>query len=344
MKVLFDHPYPFAIAHGGLQTQIEQTRLAVLKAGVEVEFLQWWNPTQTGDIIHYFGRPGEAYIKLAQGKGIKVIMADLLSATGARSSRQLAMQRLCTKLFRNILPATFRIRLAWESFRLADACIALTPWEAHLMHYLFGAPKERLHVLPNGVEDVFLNCATGARGPWLVCMATIRDIKRVLELARAAVRTQTPVWVIGKPYDDADTYAQRFIALARQHPEFVRYDGAISDRARLAEIYSAARGFVLLSAFETRSIAAEEAAACGCPLLLSDLPWARTVFATSASYCPLGNDIEEARCLRAFYEAAPTLPKPPQPKSWAEVGQQLKTIYAAIFDRSADSRPAKTSS
>jgi glycosyltransferase involved in cell wall biosynthesis len=330
VRVLFDHPDPFSLAHGGVQTQIEQTRVALMGAGVEVDFLQWWNSSQKGDLIHFFGRPKADYIRQAHGQGCKVVMAELLSSTGARSGSQLALQRLCTNLYRKFMPATFTVRMAWDSYRLADACIALTPWEAHLMHYLFGAPKERTHVVPNGVEEVFFHPPQVERGQWLVCTATIRDIKRVLELGEAAVRAQTPVWIIGKPYAESDPYAQHFLALARQHPQVVRYEGAIQQRDRLAEVYSAARGFVLLSAFETRSIAAEEAAACGCALLLSDLPWARSVFGASASYCPLGAAAATARCLRVFYDAAPTLPKPPPPKSWPMVGQQLKEIYRSI--------------
>jgi glycosyltransferase involved in cell wall biosynthesis len=39
-----------------------------------------------------------------------------------------------------------------------------------------------------------------------------------------------------------------------------------------------ARGFVLNSRFENWSLAAHEAAACGLPLLLPDLPWSREQF------------------------------------------------------------------
>lgn len=330
MKVLFDHPDPFALAHGGFQVQIEQTRVALIAAGVEAEFLQWWNPGQKADVIHFFGRPMAGYVRLAQGQGCKIVMAELLTAAGSRSARALAAQRLFIKLCRRFIPAAFVARQAWDSYRLADACIALTPWEAHLMHYLFEAPKDRIHVLPNGVEEIFLKAAPTTRGPWLVCAATIAQRKRVLELAEAAVRARTPVWIVGKPYADSDPYAQSFLALARQHPETIRYEGPIQDRARLAEIYAGARGFVLISTMESHSLSAEEAAACGCPLLLSDLPWARTVFGDAASYCPLGDAAATARNLRTFYDAAPNLPKPRPPRSWLSVGQQLKQIYEAL--------------
>ena len=55
MKILFNHNFPFALAHGGMQTQIEQTQAALQSVGLEVEPLRWWDDLQRGDLIHYFG-------------------------------------------------------------------------------------------------------------------------------------------------------------------------------------------------------------------------------------------------------------------------------------------------
>jgi glycosyltransferase involved in cell wall biosynthesis len=333
MKILFNCHLPFALAHGGAQIQIEQTLSALKAAGVEAEPLRWWDASQSGDIIHHVGRMPAELIRLAHQKNIKVVMAELLTATGSRSRRELALQKFLTGILRKVLPATFAGRMDWDSYRLADACIALTPWEAHLMSYLFGAPKERVHVVPNGVEDVFLNSAAAVRGPWLVCTSTIVERKRVLELARAAVIAQTPLWVIGKPYSDADPYAQQFSALAKRHPQIIRYEGVIQDRALLAHIYREARGFVLLSAMESLSLSALEAAACECPLLLGDLPWARSAFGDHASYCPVGGPERAAGYLRKFYDDAPSLKPPPKPASWPEIARQLKAIYEQVMQR-----------
>jgi glycosyltransferase involved in cell wall biosynthesis len=327
MKVLFDHHLPFSLAHGGFARQLAQTKTALEQAGVQTDYLRWWDDAQRGDLIHFAGRPAADYIAFAHGQGCKVVVAELLTATGSRSRAELAAQRMCIRVCRRILPGMFTARLAWDAYRLADACVANTGWEAHLMNYLFGAPKERVHVVPNGVEEIFLNSAPAARGPWLVCAATITERKRVLELAGAAVVARTPLWMIGKPYSDSDPYAQKFFALAKQQPQMIRYEGAIQDRARLARIYREARGFVLLSAMETRSLAAEEAAACECPLLLSDLPWARSTFGGHASYCPPANPGATAVFLKKFYDAAPALNPPPKPASWSEVARQLKAVY-----------------
>ena len=339
MKVLFNCDIPFMLAHGGLQVQIEQTKAALEKIGVAVEPLRWWDENQTGEIIHHFSRIPATLLHSAQQKGFKVVFSDLLGGTGARSSGQLWLQRTLTRALQSALPPS-RITTHWESFRQADACLALTPWEAHLMSYIFGAPPEKVHVVPNGVEAVFLNSPRAAeRGPWLVCTATITEVKRVMDLARAAVQARTPLWFIGKAYADSQAYAQQFFALARQHPDVLRYEGPIQERDKLARVYREARGFVLLSAWESLSLSALEAAACECPLLLSDLPWARHSSGQTASYCPLTTSVaKNARGLRRFYDQAPALPVPAKPKTWSEIAEQLKTLYRVSPLRPAPGR------
>ena len=333
MKVLFDHRTPFSLAHGGAQVQIEQTRDALRGIGVDVETLRWWDDRQSADIIHFFGRMPSDHIRMAHQKGIKVVLAELLTAQGSRSKAQLARQRLISRTVERIAPQSFTAAFQWDSYRLADACVALTSWEAHLMSYLFDAPAERVHVVPNGVEDIFLNTpAAPARGPWLVCTATITERKGVVELAEAAVAANSPVWIIGKAYGDSDPYAQRFFALARKHSQIIRFEGPIQDRAQLARIYREARGFVLLSSMESLSLSALEAAACECPLLLSDLPWARGTFGEHASYCPLTS--ANVAHLKTFYEKAPTLKPPPKPVGWDQIARQLKAVYERVLSTS----------
>lgn len=333
MKILVNCPLPFALAHGGHQIQIQRTLAALEAAGVQVEPVRWWDENQAGDLIHYFGRMPVGHIQLAHQKHLKVVMAELLTEQGSRSNLQLRLQKILSRAIERLAPGNFVYAFNWASYRLADACIALTPWEADIMHTLFGAPQERLHVVTNGVEDIFLNSRKTARGPWLVCTATITGRKRVLELAQAAVHAQTPVWIIGQAYGESDPYARQFCALAKQQPLIIRHEGPVHDRARLAQIYREARGFVLLSAMESLSLSALEAAACECPLLLGDLPWARGTFGGTAKYCPVTKSIETtSRVLREFYDAAPALPAPPKPASWMEIGRQLKQIYERVLN------------
>jgi glycosyltransferase involved in cell wall biosynthesis len=334
MKVLYYCHVPFMLAHGGAEVQIEQSKAALEKIGVNVEPLRWWDDAQTGDVLQHFGRIPTETLLGAQRKGMKVVLWEFLTEAGSRSPARLKLQKTVQRLLSRALPASLTAAFNWRSYLLADACIASTSWEAHLITELFGAPRQRIHVVPNGVEQLFFGTPPTKRGPWLVCTATIVARKRVVELAEAAVEARTPVWVIGKPYSEMDPYAQRFLALARQHPQTIRYEGAINDRAKLAQAYREARGFVLLSTIETLSLSAVEAAACECPLLLNDLPWARAAFGQGASYCPIASSGETAAVLKKFYEAAPTLTPPPRPMSWIEVARQLKGIYESLLKTS----------
>jgi glycosyltransferase involved in cell wall biosynthesis len=334
MKVLFYCGMPFSLAHGGAQIQIEQTILALQKIGVDVQPAQWWEDLPKVDIYHHFGRPPAEVVRLAHAKGVRVVLQELLTEQGSRSRNRLRVQKWVRHAVQATMPAMVSQVFGWESYRTADALIANTTWEAHLMSYLFGAPADRVHVIANGIEEVFLNSAPCERGPWLICTATITHRKRVLELAQAATLARVPVWIIGKPYAENDSYGAEFLRLAKAKPEFVRYEGPISDRARLAGIYRQARGFVLLSTMETLSLSSYEAVACGCPLLLSDLPWARSAFGTSVSYCSVKLSPEKtASVLRAFYDQAPMLPVPPKPSTWIEIAHQFKQVYQKALDR-----------
>lgn len=333
MKILIDHQLPFLLAHGGLQIQIERTKQALETAGLEVEYLRWWDDSQSGDIIQFFGRANPSHIDFAHAKGMKYVMSELFTGQGSRTPAQLRLQGVLEKILRKVVPATFLANFRWDAYQKADALLVGTPWEAEVARLLFAPPPEKIHIVPNGVEDVFFldaSSQTISRSNELVCTATITERKRVLELAEAAVAARVPVRVLGSPYGKKDPYYLRFLALADRHSDFVRYAGPVNDRAALARIYKSARGFVLLSTMETRSLSSEEAAASGCPLLLSDLPWARSTFGDSASFCRIEDTASTALTLRNFYDRASGLPRPPEPCRWSDVAQQLARIYGKL--------------
>jgi glycosyltransferase involved in cell wall biosynthesis len=316
---------------GGTQILIQQTRLALLQLGVEVEWLRWWDRDQKGDLIHQFGRSSGSFIEEAQRGGCRVVMTDLLSVTGARPRWQLGAYKLIARLVRRAGVESHLERFWGGILARADAVVASTEWEASLMRDIFGVAPEKVHVVSDAVQDVYLNSQPLERGPWLLSTGTIHAVKRMLELAEAALVAKTPLWVIGRPPGKGDAYSEQFIKLVHEHPDQIRYEGFVPQE-RLVQAYREARGFVLLSQHETNSLAALEAAACECPLLLTDLPWARTTRGNRATYCPLRASVSTtARILRNFYDSAPNLPRPPRPHSWADVACQLKGIYESLL-------------
>jgi glycosyltransferase involved in cell wall biosynthesis len=332
MKIVLNSNIPFALAHGGMEVQIEQTRAALQRLGLQAEPLRWWDGSQRADILHHFSALPSYLIRMAQDKGIRVVQSALIGGLGAKPRWRRSVQRVARGIVRKVSPPAICDSLGWDAFRIGDACLALTDWEAHLLKTMYNVEPSRLHVVPNGVEQVFFDSPPATRGKWLVCTATIVELKQVLKLAQSAVAAKTPLWVIGKPFSATDPYAIEFERYARSNSSLVRYQGPIMDRAQLARVYREARGFVLLSKWESLSLSALEASACECRLLLSDLPWARTVFGSAASYCKIDASVATTSdCLKNFYESAPNLPLPPKPLTWLEVAENLKRVYEGLL-------------
>jgi glycosyltransferase involved in cell wall biosynthesis len=262
-------------------------------------------------------------------------MSELLTGLGSRPARIRYVQKFFIVVAKHFFPRDFTSRLAWDSYQLVDAAIALTSWEKQLMVEMFGADPPKVHIVPNGVEQIFFQNphtkTLNQKLTWLVCTATITQRKRVLELAEAACIAKTPVWIIGNPYTESDAYFLRFLDVVKSSSGLIRYEGGISDRSRMADIYQSARGFVLLSTMESLSLSALEAVASGCPLLLSDLPWARCTFGERASYAHEKSASQTASILRDFYDSAPTLPVPPKTATWNEIASLISKIYRALL-------------
>jgi glycosyltransferase involved in cell wall biosynthesis len=337
MKILLNCATPFSLAHGGAEIQIKQTHAALTKLGADVDFLRWFDSDQRGDILHHFGRPSSGLIKMAQSKGVRVISTAFESGFGAKPRLERFLMSWFRRIAGPLIIRNNRDYFAWRAYSSSDAAIAMTPYEADLLRTGFDVPPGRIHFVPNGVEDVFLLPHEEVKGEWLVCAASILPLKQVVKLARMAILAETPIWFIGKPFSESDAYYQEFLSLAKSS-RFLRYEGPIGDRNGMAVAYRRARGFVLISKWESLSLAALEAASCGCPLLLSDLPWATRFFGPHATYCPPVMNVEgSARILRTFYDDAPQLPVPPRPESWEGIGRRLLKVYAQVYS----SPPAK---
>lgn len=334
MKILFNCHTPFSFAHGGAQIQIEQTMAALKKSGVDVAPLFWYDSQQNGDIIHHFGRIPPALIKLAHARNVRVVATAFEGGAGQRSRLNrflLGSFRRTVRAAAHLIPPWVQDHLTWEAYQQSDAVIAMTPYEAELIRELFLTQEGKIHFVPNGVESVFLEASDEVRGKWIVCTGSIIPVKQVHKLAEMAIISKSPVWFIGKPFDPDDPYAVKFADLCKTS-EYLRYDGPISDRMVMAQAYRQARGFVLLSKWESLSLAALEASACGCPLLLSDLPWATKYFKNNATYCRADVSPEvAAQSLRKFYDNIHLAPLPQRPLSWMGVAEKLIAVYGSLL-------------
>lgn len=340
MKIIYSHDTPFFLAHGGSQTYIENVMREMAALGETVEPERWWDAAQTGDILHYVGRRAPVVnVHLAHQKGLRVVMTEFMDMTASRARHQLWLQRQLVRLGRRFLPG-FTTRLSWDSFRAVDALIFCSPIEPEVAGYLFDADLQRSHYIGHGLEAEVLQelARPEPEEDYLLSMATIATRKNTVLLAEAARRAQVPVVFLGKPYSQTDAYFQRFQALV--DGRFVRYPGFVSP-AEKHRLLRRARGFALLSQFETGCIAVYEASAAGLPLFLSDLPWAARGYANARQLelVPLRSVGEIAARLRHFYDRAHRLPQHNFPvPSWRQVAERIREVYRQVL--AAPHRPA----
>jgi len=332
MKVLLDHSSPFALAHGGVQIQIEESKAALERAGLEIEYLRWWDEGQNGDLIHYFGAPSVAYLKMARDKNIPVVVTHMFSAACNRSPLQLKIQGAVTRTLM-ALPCWGMIKnqLNWKSFHMADRMIVGLQAERRVLRTVHGVSPDKIVNVPLGLHQAFLEVGKPSRSESrLITTGTITRVKRSVELALMARQAQVSILFVGKPYHRDDPYWKKFAALIDNH--FVFHRDHIDSRAEMIGLLQSSRGFVIYSQFENWCLSAHEAVACGLPLLVPDLPWSRECFAAQASYLDAKTTSQNPAKLRSFYENCPSLSAPAiKLYSWDDVAGQLKACYQSLL-------------
>lgn len=326
MKVILSHAVPFSLAHGGTQTVIEALYRHLPDHGCVVDYERWWDASQTADLIHYFGRPADSVCELAIKKGRRVVITEFLDRPSSRPRGILLGQAAMIRLAQRCLPG-FVTRMGWASLKAAHGLVYAVKNEAALACLLFGVTPGRCHIVPHGLDRLALDdlAADAAPGGYLVSVGTIDPRKNSLVLARAAKRASVPVVFIGAPYAD-DAYYRSFVAEVDN--KFVVYKGRVSESEK-TNLMCRARGFVLLSEYESGCIAVHEAAAARLPMLLARRPWATSSYASLPGISVVEPAIPAATAeLRDFYGKAARLEQMTFPVySWNEIAGLYRQVY-----------------
>ncbi len=187
-----------------------------------------------------------------------------------------------------ILPETHRAKVRWSllpflrpTLERARRVVAISEATARDLRFHFPQCAERLRVVHNGIDPEFrpgepaaiaaTRAALGAPAGYLFFAGTLEPRKGVDTLLDAweALRRrdpEAPPLVLAGPYGWRSPQLLRRIS--RLEPQGVSYLGRV-ERARLLEIFQAARMFVYPSIYEGFGLPAAEALACGVPVVAS---------------------------------------------------------------------------
>src|SRR6266705_2505761 len=278
MKILLDRHIPAGLAPGGAQIQVDRTLTGLAAIGVQAEYLRWWDESQQGDLIHYFGTCNNGYLEAAREARRPVIVTTLFTETCNRSKARLARQGWVT---RALLALPFgdgiKQQLSWQTYHNCTHNVVGLEAERHVLREVYRVPSEQTSVVPLGLSNAYLNAGAGPRNkPCLITTGTITPRKNSVALAELAHAAQVPILFVGKPYHPDDPYWRRFEKLVDGC--WVQYHPHVSSEPDMIKLLGAARGFVLMSEFENWCLSAHEAAACGLPVLLPDQNWSRERF------------------------------------------------------------------
>jgi glycosyltransferase involved in cell wall biosynthesis len=169
-----------------------------------------------------------------------------------------------------ILPAYKRL-LFGRSLRAAAAVIALTEAQADFLHEAYRIPRERISVVPNGIEERYFMPVRepGAQEPTnLLFVGRLDAQKNVARLLAALKLVESPVrlHVVGDGEQRGELEAR-----AADLGLDVRFAGRLLGED-LLEAYRRADVFVLPSDREGMPLAVLEAMAAGLPVVATDVP------------------------------------------------------------------------
>ena len=273
MKVLFNS-YPVAFAcPGGGEVQLLQTKNYLNSLNVETSFFDQWNPQfQSVDLIHYFSTQGGSLNFCGYVKKINkplAISPILWTRSGAYDMREIK--------------------------KVLDTASILLPnsdIESNVLSEDFDIPLEKFHTVHNGIDESFFNSLNispekfrkefNIQGPFFLNVANIEHRKNQTNLAKALInfKGDHQLILIGNCRDHK--YLDEIIKIGNGR---IRYIGYIDHHSELLKsAYLACDGFVLPSLLETPGLAALEAAALGCNILITSEGSTKEYFEDKAIY------------------------------------------------------------
>ena len=342
MRILFATHQAVGLQQGGVRTQMMQTKSALEELGVNVTMFEMWKEfdrTQF-DLVHLFSANMATY-HLARAFWLRDVPLIVTPVFYTRRSNKvvrtvIALDRLANRFVRGV----------WSDYGIiaemcgwAKAVLPNTEDEVSLLQKGFGVLQEKIHLVPNGVEERFSKATSelferqyGIKD-FILYVGHIGPFrKNVLHLLEALESIDHPAVLIG-PIEDSPS-GRACLERAKRNPRLLILDGLPHDSMLLASAYAACKVFVLPSMYETPGIAALEAALTGANIAITSEGGTREYFAELADYLNPNSADDIKRCILSAFNKPKSSALAERIRSrylWSEVGNKTKAIYESIL-------------
>ncbi|MCX7984099.1 MAG: glycosyltransferase family 4 protein [Bacteroidetes bacterium] len=342
MNVLFaTHPV-VSLHQGGIRTQMLQTKAALEQRGVNVALYEMWKDYDISsyDLVHIFAANMATYhfARALRVRHIPFVITPVFFSQ--RSAKVIKTVVTCDQFINRFL------RGIWTDFGIiaelcnwAHAVLPNTQAEAQLLINGMEVPRERIRIIPNGVEERFA-CATP---DLFIRQYELEDFilfvgqigaqrKNVYRLLQALERIDHPSVIIGTI--ESTQAGRECLERAKRNPQLLIINELSHDSMLLASAYAASKVFVLPSLYETPGIAAMEAALAGSSIVITKYGGTREYFQDDAEYIEPTSIDDIERGIRTALKKQPSnnlRQRLLARFTWNNVGEKMKNLYEWVL-------------
>jgi glycosyltransferase involved in cell wall biosynthesis len=270
---------PHCFAFGGFELQMINAMTASRDLGFDVSPLDPWSKTNNFNIAHFWGFEVSHFqtAKWAYLANKKLIMTMLLTNYSA------------VNYFRNYFSKLIgSSRLKFQMLNWLSAIVVVNSEQKKYANFILNIPKNKIHVIPNIVEDIFFDAPSDSRNfdigikNYILCTGNVCKRKNQLLLVKACRKLGLPLVILGNSMTGEIDYANAVRDEMKGIKNMAWIQNLKPGSMTLAAAYKNCIAFALPSYNETQPISALEAAAAGKPILLADLPYAKQEFFSNA--------------------------------------------------------------
>ncbi|MBL0336957.1 MAG: glycosyltransferase family 4 protein [Chitinophagaceae bacterium] len=343
---------------GGDTIQVEQTALALSRLGIDAEIRMADEVIDYSkyDLLHFFNlvRPADIlkHVQLSRKPFVLSPVFVDYSAFDKKHRKGISgsVFRMFSAGMNEYMKTVFRwIRgndeivsksYLWKGHRASMKMIANkaatflpnSPMEMESVRQYFKKDFPYT-VVPNGVDPLIFrkNDTIQRDNKLVICVARIEGIKNQLNLVKALNNTEYTLVLIGATSPNQQSYLKRIKSVAAGN---IHFTGALP-QFEIMEYYQRAGVHVLPSWFETCGLSSLEAAATGCPVVITDMGFTRDYFGDHAHYC---NPEDPASILQAVESAAGSSADPAlaeiinQQFTWQQAAKATAAAYHQILE------------